>query len=263
MRILSGFFAISTLLIAAPLSIANAADMPLKAPSPPPAPVASWTGFYVGGDIGGAWTSNTGTWTPLPSPAAFGANINTGGNGGASAIGGFHAGYNYQFAPTWVAGLEGDWSWSAAKGSFRQVWTALPPFPPGPVVGSFTNMSSKLDWVSSLRGRFGYLVTPNTLAYATGGVAWGKFDYAANNFNSATYATSAAFSTTQTGFTVGGGLEWAMTRNWLVRTEYLYYRFNNGPSVVAAAPGFPAFPSGYSWSGTNISVVRAGASYKF
>jgi len=261
MRILSGFFAVSALLIAAPLSMANAADMPLKAPPPPSAPAYTWTGFYIGGDVGGAWTSDTGTWTPLPAPAAFGANIITGGNGGASAIGGFHAGYNYQFAPTWVAGLEGDWSWSAAKGSFAQGWTTNPAG--APVAGSFTNMSSKLDWVSSLRGRFGYLVMPNILAYATGGVAWGKFDYAANNFNGAAYATSAALSSTQTGFTVGGGLEWAMTKNWFVRAEYLYYRFNNGPSVVAAAPGFPGFPSGYSWSSTNISVARAGVSYKF
>ncbi len=237
---------------------ALAADMAVKAP-PAPVPASapsSWTGFYIGGDVGGAWTSNTGTWTSLPSPAAFGINIITGSNGGASVTGGFHAGYNYQFAPTWVAGLEGDWSWAAAKGSLSQPWTP-------PCAGCFTNMSSNLDWISSLRGRFGYLVTPTVMAYATGGVAWGKFAYAANNSNGATYVTNAAFSSTQTGFAVGGGLEWAMTKNWLVRAEYLYYRFNGGPNVVANSTAFPAFPSGYSWSSTNVSVARAGVSYKF
>ena len=242
---------------------ALAADMAVKAP-PAPVPASAppgWTGFYVGGDVGGAWTSNTGTWAPLPSPLAFGVFGQSGSNGGSSFVGGLHAGYNWEFAPTWVAGIEGDWSWAAAKGSFSQAWTITPP--PGPCPGCFTSMSSHLDWISSLRARFGYLVTPTVMAYATGGVAWGKFDYAANNSNAVTYVTNAAFSSTQTGFAVGGGLEWAMTKNWLVRAEYLYYRFNNGPSVVANSTAFPANPSGYSWSSTNVNVARAGLSYKF
>ena len=112
---------------------AFAADMVVKAPPPAPPPVYSWTGFYVGGDLGGAWTSNTGTWNPLPSEAAFSEYNQIGGNGGSSFLGGFHAGYNYQFAPTWVSGLEGDWSWTKAKGSFTQPWVEFPRvqlFPP-------------------------------------------------------------------------------------------------------------------------------------
>jgi outer membrane immunogenic protein len=106
-------------------------------------------------------------------------------------------------------------------------------------------------------------VTPNVMAYATGGAAWARIDYAANNFNGGTYLTNAAASSTQSGFVVGGGLEWAMTKNWLVRGEYLYYRFSGAPSLVGTSPLFAGFPSGYSWSSATVSVARAGLSYKF
>jgi hypothetical protein len=126
-----------------------------------------------------------------------------GNTGGSSAIGGFQAGYNWQFAPTWVVGLEGEWSWANAGGSFDQPWV----FNPGGVAvpGSFTSMSSTLHWVSSLRARLGYLILPNLMAYGTVGGAWGKIDYAASNFapGAQPYGTSVAFSTTQGGW--GGG----------------------------------------------------------
>jgi outer membrane immunogenic protein len=77
------------------------------------------------------------------------------------------------------------------------------------------------------------------------------------------YATSAAFSNTQGGWVAGGGLEWMITNNWLLRGEYLYSGLNSSPSVVAGSGNFPGFPSGYSWSNTNVSVARAALSYKF
>jgi outer membrane immunogenic protein len=77
------------------------------------------------------------------------------------------------------------------------------------------------------------------------------------------YATSTAFSNTQGGWVAGGGLEWMMTNNWLLRGEYLYYSLNNSPSAVAGAGNYPGRPSGYSWSSTNVSVARAALSYKF
>ena len=61
----------------------------------------------------------------------------------------------------------------------------------------------------------------------------------------------------------GGGLEWMITNNWLLRGEYLYYSLNSSPSAVVSAANYPAIPSGYSWSSTNVSVARAGLSYKF
>jgi outer membrane immunogenic protein len=77
------------------------------------------------------------------------------------------------------------------------------------------------------------------------------------------YATSVAFSNTQGGWVAGGGLEWMLTNNWLLRGEYLYYSLNSSPSTVAIAGNYPGIPSGYSWSNTNVSVARAALSYKF
>jgi outer membrane immunogenic protein len=252
-KVLSGVFATATLFASGYTGAAKAAPAP---------PVYSWTGFYIGGDVGETWSSNTGTFNPLPTPGgvAFGITMLSGNNSGSSVIGGLHAGYNWQFAPTWVAGIEGDWSWSKAGGSFTQPWVAIPPAVLG-APPNFTTMSSKLDWVSSLRARFGYLVTPNVLAYATGGMAWAKLDYTASAIGFL-YSATTALSDTQTGYAIGGGLEWAITNNWLLRAEYLFYRFDNGPNVVVAAIG-SANPSGFSWNATTLSVARGGLSYKF
>jgi outer membrane immunogenic protein len=255
--------------LAGGIGAAGAADIAPYYRAPPAAvavPIASWTGFYVGGNVGGAWSSNNALWSPLPSSAAFEAFPVAGNTGGSSVAGGFQAGYNWQFAPTWVVGIEGDWSWAKAGGNVNQQWVTNPGG--ATVPGSFTTMSSTLDWVSSLRARLGYLVLPNLMVYGTAGGAWGKVDYAASNFAPATlggpaYATTAAFSNTQGGWVAGGGLEWMITNNWLLRGEYLYYGLNSSPSVVAGAGNFPAFPSGYSWSNTNVSVARAALSYKF
>jgi hypothetical protein len=135
-------------------------------------PLFTWTGFYVGANVGGAATSINELWSPLPSSATFGAFPIAGSTGGTSFAGGFQAGYNWQFAPTWVAGIEGDWSWANAAGNINQPWVLNPS---GVVVpGSFTSMSSTLEWVSSIRARLGYLVTPTLMAYGTAGGALGQ-----------------------------------------------------------------------------------------
>ena len=253
------------LLAAAPALAADLAPVaPMyKAPAAVFAP-QSWTGFYIGGDVGGAWSHTSGSWTGLPSAAAFGVNPTSGSLSGSSFLGGVHAGYDYQFAPTWVFGVEGDWDWTHTRGSNTGAWTG---FGTGaPIPGAATTMNSTVDWLASLRGRLGYLVTPNVLAYATGGVAWGDVHYSGTAANPATgYAASTAFNNTSDGFVVGGGLEWAITHNWSLRGEYLFYHLNSGAG--ATAPGTPAvfagFPSSFSWSRTNIDVARAGLSYKF
>jgi outer membrane immunogenic protein len=255
------------LVIAAAAALAGtpalAADLPAapplyKAPPMVTAPM-SWTGFYFGGDLGGAWSHTDSSWTGLPSAAAFGVNPTGGSNDGSSFVGGVHLGYNYQFSPAWVAGIEGDWTWTHAGGSNTQPWTA---FGTGVPIGggSATTLSSTVDWLASIRGRLGYLVTPTVLAYATGGAAWGRVHDSATAA-AIGYLASTSFGTTADGWVVGGGLEWAIMRNWSVRGEYLYYYLNSGASAVAPAPGFA--PSAFSWSDTNVSVVRAGLSYKF
>jgi outer membrane immunogenic protein len=178
--------------------IASAADLPRKAPAvvPAPAPVYNWTGFYIGGHVGGAWTSADGSWDPLPSPIAFSANQISGDFNGTGIIGGVQVGYNWQFAPSWVVGIEGDWSWTNTGGDFNTPWTNpnAGNLPNGP--GFFTTMDMHVKWLASVRGRLGFLVAPQWLAYFTGGAAWGNVDFSAHAQNPATYRTDASFSDT-------------------------------------------------------------------
>ncbi len=250
---------LATMLLAGTTAIAaDLAPLPYRTPSPVFVPVFTWTGFHVGGNIGGAATSVNELWSPT-----FGVSPILGSTGGVSFAAGFHAGYDWQFAPTWVAGIEGDWSWASARGKLNQPWAL---YPSGVAVpGSFTTMSSTVDWVSSLRARLGYLVRPNLMVYGTGGDAGGRVDYTASNFAplAPAYATSAAFSNIRGGWVAGGGLEWAVTPNWLLRGEYFFYSLSGFPSVVVASASYPALPSAYSWSNTNVGIGQLGLSYKF
>ncbi|HEY8715207.1 MAG TPA: outer membrane beta-barrel protein [Candidatus Acidoferrum sp.] len=241
----------------------QAADLPTKAPPyEAPALAPGWTGFYVGGNLGELWTTQDAVWNPLPSPAAFTVLPVTGRLDSSGFVGGIQGGYNWQLAPTWVVGLEGDYSWTGAGANIQGVWKFFPSGQPS-FPTTLSSLTDNLDSLASVRGRIGYLVTPNALAYVTGGAAWGRFDYSAFARNTANnYLASTSFSKIQSGFVVGGGLEWALTPNWLIRGEYLYYEFG-GSSVVASASLFPDFPSGFVWHNTGVQEARLGLSYKF
>ena len=100
-RILPALMAASA--IAGGIGTATAADVaPYYRAPPVVVPYYSWNGFYIGANVGGAWSNNDALWSPLPASAAFGVFPIAGNTGGSSAIGGFQAGYNWQFAPTWA-----------------------------------------------------------------------------------------------------------------------------------------------------------------
>ncbi|HXE17173.1 MAG TPA: outer membrane beta-barrel protein [Stellaceae bacterium] len=248
----------TVLAFAAPFVVA--AIQPAAAQVPPP---TTWTGFYIGADFGAALASNNATWVPEPEPpTAFGVRVQSQDNTGGGLFGGVHAGYMWQVAPRWVGGGELDWAWSGAKGAFTQDWIALA----GNVEpNSFTTMGSRLNWISSARGRIGYLVMPDFMVYGTGGLAFGSLDYHALNTNGTDYTTRLSTSRVQLGFAAGIGAEWAITRNWHARAEYLFYQLEGGPDRQVFSPGTFAttYPSRYSWGATNVSAARIGVSYKF
>ena len=93
---------------------ALAADMAFKAP-PPAAPVWSWTGFYLGANVGGAWANHSTFTMSDPLQAFIFAPFSFSTNSPSSAIGGVHGGYNYQVGPSWLVGLEADFSWTGLK----------------------------------------------------------------------------------------------------------------------------------------------------
>ena len=153
-----GGLAVSALFIAAPLSIAGAADMAVKAPPPVivPAPVYSWTGCYIGGNTGGAWARKNTVLTQEDSVTGYEPLGSTDANGWAY---GGQIGCDYQFNTTWVVGIRGMWDGSTMKGS--NTW------PTEPVSNNY-----KVDSFGTVVGRLGYLVTPTVELYALGGVAW-------------------------------------------------------------------------------------------
>jgi outer membrane immunogenic protein len=209
-----------------------AADMAIKAP--PPAPVVTppldWTGFYVGGNFGSGWA------TTSDSNTFFGAT--TGNYHIAGAIGGGQLGYNWQTSQ-WVLGVESDYDFSNVKGSTSAGLCAG-------VVCTIEN-----TWVGTTRGRIGYSVG-NWLPYATGGVAYG-------NVHIQDSAGAVHGGTNRTGWTAGAGIEYALTRNWSLKVEYLYIDLGSAgvPCTVAAGP------CGMSTQTFNESVARSGIEYRF
>ncbi len=214
---------------------ARAADLPLKAP-PQAAPV-SWTGFYAGAGLG---FRSAVTDAPLVSELTAGidgafapgdlsgvqtAHTLTGTAFRASP----YVGFNWQFAPSWVSGIEADFGF--ADKTVTRDGVFLPTGLNGIDPSNTDTLSVRTSWDASLRGRLGYLATPAVLAYATGGVAWQRYDItSACQCTSAVDSTSLTpttitQSTTRVGWTVGGGLETMLWDHWLARAEYRYADF--------------------------------------
>jgi outer membrane immunogenic protein len=230
-----------------------AADMP-AAPiykSPPPA-ARSWTGLYLGGDVGlrvaGVDTSVTSAtlttfggppnnllMPPLcASPGVFGVQPGPCPPNGASLNNtsfraGLYAGYNWQFGAQWVAGFEEDWAWADRSKSL--IGAFYPGGDAGLVPGlADASFSVRTTWDASARGRMGFLVTPDLLVYATGGAAWLHMEATSACPTDVGQACSPGAavpsvitnSATRLGWTIGGGMEARLWANWFVRGEYRY-----------------------------------------
>jgi outer membrane immunogenic protein len=246
-----GFLAVALTSVAA-LTTANAADLAVKAPvyKAPIVVPFSWTGCYVGGAWDRQHTSINNTVNINHAPVSGDLTR-------SSVIGGPYVGCNYQFAPGWVVGVEGDVSWAKLSGTA----SATNLFANGTPVGvGGVSWGSSTDWVASARGRLGYAVVPNALIYGTGGAAWTRTNYSGLNvLNDGAAATS--FTDTRTGWVAGAGVDWApWNNNWIFRVEYLHYQFGGVSSNATFAPGvFTTF----NFGDLKIDTVRAGLSYKF
>jgi len=220
---------LATAVAALSSTAAFAADLPArtytKAPPPIVAPVYNWTGFYVGGFVGGAFDGSNGFSTN--DPTVLGSRSDS------SFFGGGQVGYNYQFAPNWVAGIEGDiGGLSSNNHSFAN---------------SFLEAASvKNDWLASVTGRLGYTWGPG-LIYAKGGVAFRDAKVDSN--------TPVLVGRDNTGYTIGGGLEYMFAPAWSAKVEYQYYNFDRTSLT---------FPSTSSVSfRDDVHTVKAGINYHF
>jgi len=273
---------------------AMAADLPSrKGPVPaPPLPLPLWTGFYIGLNAGGGWSESTTVSTAAvhgfnngargaieagPVEAAAQTTQLSAGNGGF--IGGGQIGYSLQLGQNFVIGLEADIQ-GIAGGSNSQ--SAL--FPGlssinGPLY-SVSAASKRIDYLGTVRGRFGFLAAPTLLAYATFGLAYGETSVGASNFQifptpsnpnfGAPHFSAGNYSDTRTGWTAGGGLEWMFLPNWSAKVEYLYYdlgeaTFAQSPNLHVLARNNAPWVLNFLESKTRFDghVVRAGVNYHF
>jgi outer membrane immunogenic protein len=251
-----------------------AADMAPRYSKAPVAPVETWNwgGFYIGGNVGGAWergSSSTNFISLGTTPLADATNPQSNSLNSSALIGGIHGGYNWQ-AAAWVFGLEADWDWTNTKNGFCRQTDAFSLSCADNNRG-FLTLNEKTEWLGSARGRVGY-AWDRFMIYGTGGAAWGKIDTSINanclvggcGFSSLPLNGTANFSTTKTGWVAGAGIEAMLTANWIVRAEYLHYDLGsiNYTAIFPASAG-PGTQSA-TWSRSfQYETVRAGLSYKF
>jgi outer membrane immunogenic protein len=256
---------------------AVAADMYVKAPAPYP---YLWNGFYAGLNAGYADEQSTFTTAASPtSDIALGvvpgvseglAALSSGRittNNGMGFIGGGQVGYNMQLGKLWVVGLEADiqGKTGTSNGSVAagQVVIGVP-------VTSVQTVSASTDWLGTVRGRFGILLTPTWLVYFTGGLAYGSSNGNSTLNQSGTNgfvgAGAGSFSNTRIGGTYGAGLEWMFARNWSAKAEYLFYDLGTTTFSYAANSGFFAVPL-YQTVSNSVhlegNIGRVGVNYHF
>jgi outer membrane immunogenic protein len=257
------------LAFSAPIMPAMAADMVPYDKAPP---LLNWTGLYVGANIGWAGSAdsivNTGTDT---GGAGLGRYLVLGGIPGrlnltnTGVIGGGQIGYNWQVLPSWVLGIEADLEGSGAKGSNSFTYLGNPGF-----LGITTTYSRELDWLGTIRGRFGYLWFPSLLFYGTGGLAYGQ-NKIASAASCAAWgppcqsegSTATQTSNTSVGWTLGGGAEWRFAPAWSVKAEYLYVDFGLHSNTISYT-----YPVGNVSTLTSTvrerdNIVRVGVNYMF
>ena len=221
----------------------RAADMAVKAPPAPayvPPPAVNWTGFYIGGNLGGGAT--TGTITESLSGLTVGSVSQL------SFIGGGQIGYNYQFNPNWILGVEAFFDGIGGNNN-----TGLSFFVPA--AGSFFQASAKSDWVTTVAARFGYTspVAPWFIYTKTG---WG---WVQTQSTFADLTVPASISTTKTngGWLSGAGIEWAFAPNWSAKLEYQFIALNN----IGVANGLVV--DQFNVHDANFQMITLGINYRF
>jgi outer membrane immunogenic protein len=275
---------------------AAAADLPVKAAVKVPPPALSWTGFYLGANLGYGW-GRTGSQVDSFDPNGSDGFLSGTANGWfnvdqftsslrhSGVLGGAQAGYNWQFS-NWVGGIETDIQYADLRGSSRSTLFLQPgsfgnTFP-------FTNDTARtLQWFGTLRGRLGFLATPNLLLYGTGGLAYGETRASGTisiapppGFSNSTSvgglscaatgpATTVCYSgsgsRTSVGWAAGAGGEYKLSANWSAKLEYLHVELP-GQTITMTSPSPPSAAGlfiNYRFDRESVDIVRVGVNYQF
>ena len=231
-------------LVVLSVGTANAADLPIGVPVAPPSALipTTWDGPYVGLNVGGRWLNDRISTTALPTGSTFSGRLNTWG-----AMGGLQAGYNWQFGNV-VAGVEVDANVLGAGST--QTNSAL----------GITDSIKSPGFLLTVRPRLGWAFDHRTLVYGTAGYAFETVQVNDSvNFGGPTSALSDV-SGRQSGWTAGGGLEYAFSRGVSAKIEYLYVGLGTISSLVVPTPGTP-FASVNVAHKLSDNIVRAGVNF--
>jgi len=284
----------TSLIVAAvglPASQAAAADLyeavykALPQQAPPP------TGFYAGIEFGGGWSSQAVNYSsndpvaaallngtfgiPGEQPWANGNRISQSG-----LVGGFEGGYNWQPNSHWLLGLEADFSFAGMSGRGSSTSTICASNET--TLSQGTTAQQDTDWYGTVRGRAGWLATPNLLLFGTGGFACGRaagFVNYASQFPLGVVATpgdiavicsanatclAGASSAIRTGWTAGGGAEWLLDEHWSAKIEYQFIDLGTEMVLVTALVAPPLIPASINAAFRDqFNVVRLGLNYRF
>ena len=234
---------------------AVAADLPVAPVKAAPFEARfSWTGCYLGAHVGGAWQRKDAT-DPvlLVQDGILGAGNTTGTTtvrlNSTGAVYGGQIGCDYQFAPSWVVGVEGAVSAGALRGD------TVVPLPAN--AGDTARVTVRTDFIPSLTGRLGYAVD-HWLFYGKGGVAWTNDKYSVTGVFTGIPFDAEGLGM-RTGWTAGAGVEWAFTNDWSARLEYDYYDF--GHSNVLMSDAANAFASIVTYR-QNAQMVKLGVNFR-
>jgi outer membrane immunogenic protein len=246
--------------IATAMSLASvpalAADLPMKA-APLPAPVWSWTGFYIGGHVGFGWgqdETNIDSITATPPGVTVPVNLTFNQNSRSGILGGAQAGYNFQ-AGAFVFGVQADIAGLDVKGTNACG-----------IVVNFLTCTSKSDWLATVTGRLGAVVLDRGLVYVKGGGAWLDTNHT-TALNPAVpgvpQITNGSF--TNDGWLVGFGTEWMITRNITAFIETDYMRFDDKKVAFRVNPFFtgPVAVNVNTNQTQTLAIAKVGANYKF
>jgi outer membrane immunogenic protein len=227
---------------------AFAAEMAVPAPAPAPLPAYTWSGCYVGASAGTSSGSSQHFRTSDGAPITESFDL-------SGFIGGGQLGCNWQWG-AWVFGIEGDGSAVNKSGQGFEL---------DPIPRPNTNWISQTQerWFVTARGRLGltnfWWFGDKTMVYVTGGGAWAKID-ASEFLTTNIIGTGHQESNTRSGWTVGGGIEYALGYGWSAKGEFLYADFGTFNT-------FTSLPFGTTNIARDVKVKdyvwRAGMNYKF
>ncbi len=231
-----------------------------------PAAAYNWTGFYAGLNTGLAINNSGYTLRPtgefLTNPPFIpynGLRTDSGNLSDAAFTIGGQLGYNYQFG-RFVFGLETDFNYDGTDNSSYVNRPLAPPL----LQNIVHTVNQQVDYFGTLRARFGFTPADRFLVYGTGGLAYGNVSSGSNVlFTSAGDNYTGSSSGLQAGWTLGAGSEYALTKCWSVKLEYLYIDLGTRSYTYAAQPRFGNSFTYTTDLDTTQHIVRVGLNYKF